>query len=137
MANTEMRVKQGGLKTCSFFSVVRGYNIITLVIAQYLASIFIFSPHKSLRFVLLDINLFLIVLASVCVVASGYIIPPFYAPDQDPITRPVKSKIDGYVSQNTKLTIYFLLNFIGVLLAYLVSWRAALFFAIYIFLIWL
>ena len=57
MSNTEITLKQVGLKTFSLFSVVRGYNIITLVIAQYLASIFIFSPHKSLRFVLLDINL--------------------------------------------------------------------------------
>ena len=124
------------LKLFSLFSVVRGYNILTLVIAQYLASIFIFSPQHSLKVVLLDINLFFIVLATICVIASGYIINNFYDKEKDQINRPVKSKIDSYVSQKTKLTIYFLLNFIGFSLGYLVSWRAALFFAIYIFLIW-
>lgn len=135
MSNTTT-LKQYGLKIFSLFSVIRGYNILALVIAQYLAALFIFSPDKSLRTVLLDANLFFIVLASVCVVASGYIINNFYDKEKDQINRPFKSKIDAYVSQNTKLTIYFLLNFIGVLLAYLVSWKASLFFAVYIFLIW-
>ena len=124
-------------KFLSLFSVVRGYNIITLVIAQYLTSIFIFSPNKSLRFVLLDSNLFFIVLATVCVVAAGYIINNFYDKEKDKINRPVKSKIDSLVSQKTKLSVYFMLNFIGAILAYIISWRAVLFFSGYIFLIWL
>lgn len=123
-------------KLFSLFSVVRGYNIVTLVIAQYLAAIFIFSPQNSISSVLFDVNLFLVILATVCVVASGYIINNFYDRETDQINRPVKAKIDSYTSQNTKLFIYFLLNFIGVLLAFLVSWKAAIFFSVYIFLIW-
>ncbi|MFZ2283457.1 MAG: hypothetical protein WAV86_06245, partial [Lutibacter sp.] len=42
------------IKLLSLFSVVRGYNIALIVIAQYLASIFIFSPEKELRHILLD-----------------------------------------------------------------------------------
>lgn len=123
-------------KLLSLFSVVRGYNIMTLSVAQYLASIFIFSPEKSLRHVLLDGKLFFIVLSSACVVAAGYIINNFYDKERDLINRPVKSSIDNLVSQNTQLNIYFLLNFIGVLLGFLVSWKAVLFFSGYIFLIW-
>lgn len=124
------------IKLLSLFSVVRGYNVLALVLAQYLASIFVFSPTKSLKYVLLDKNLFFIVLASVCVVASGYIINNFYDQEKDLINSPLKSKIDNYVSQKTRLSLYFTLNFIGVLLAFLVSWRAAFFFATYIFWIW-
>ena len=40
------------VKMLSLFSVVRGYNILLIVIAQYLASIFIFSPEK-----ITDINI--------------------------------------------------------------------------------
>lgn len=125
------------IKVLSLFSVVRGYNILLIVIAQYLASIFIFSPQKSLKYVLLDLNLYFIVLATTCVIASGYIINNFYDLDADRINRPIKHKIDTIVPQKTKLIIYFLLNFIGFLFAFLVSWRAALFFSVYIFLIWL
>lgn len=124
------------IKMLSLFSVVRGYNILLIVMAQYLASIFIFSPEKSLRYVLLDINLYFIVLSTICVIASGYIINNFYDSETDKINKPVKSKIDAIVSQKNKLRFYFLLNFIGVAIAFLVSWRAALFFSVYIFLIW-
>ncbi len=124
------------IKLLSLFSVVRGYNIALIVIAQYLASIFIFSPEKTLRHVLLDINLYFIVLSSICVIASGYIINNFYDFGADKINRPVKATIDSIVTQKTKLQIYFVLNFLGVIFAFLVSWRAALFFSVYIFLIW-
>ncbi len=124
------------IKVLSLFFVVRGYNILLIVIAQYLASIFIFSPEKSLRNVLLDINLYFIVLATICVIAAGYIINNFYDAETDKINRPVKSKIDAIVGQKIKLPIYFILNFLGVCFSLFVSWRAALFFSIYIFLIW-
>lgn len=124
------------MKLLSLFSVVRGYNIVLIVIAQYLASIFIFSPEKELRHVLLDINLYFIVLSTICVIASGYIINNFYDFEADKINRPLKATIDSIVAQKTKLQIYFVLNFLGVIFAFLVSWRAALFFSVYIFLIW-
>jgi len=124
------------IKVLSLFSVVRGYNIFLIVVAQYLASIFIFSPEKSLRYVLLDLDLYFIVLATICVIASGYIINNFYDTETDKINKPVKSKIDSIVDQKIKLPTYFVLNFLGVLFSFLVSWRAAMFFAVYIFLIW-
>ncbi|MDO9594495.1 MAG: geranylgeranylglycerol-phosphate geranylgeranyltransferase [Lutibacter sp.] len=124
------------IKLLSLFSVVRGYNIALIVIAQYLASIFIFSPEKELKHVMLDINLYFIVLSTICVIASGYIINNFYDFEADKINRPIKATIDSIVAQKTKLQLYFVLNFLGVLIAFLVSWRAALFFSVYIFLIW-
>lgn len=124
-------------KFLSLLSVVRGYNIAIIVLAQYLASIFIFSPNKSLRQVVLNLDLYFIVLATICVVAAGYIINNFYDAEKDKINRPQKTKIDSIVSQKTKLYIYFSLNLLGFIFGWLVSWRAALFFATYIFLIWL
>ncbi|MDT7832284.1 geranylgeranylglycerol-phosphate geranylgeranyltransferase [Flavobacteriaceae bacterium S356] len=124
-------------KLFSLLSVVRGYNIAILVAAQYLAAIFIFSPKKSARSVILDLHLFYIVFASVCVIAAGYIINNFYDVKVDRINRPIKAKIDSFIKQETKLSLYFFLNFIGFLTAYLVSYRAAIFFATYIFGIWL
>jgi len=121
----------------SLLSVVRGYNIVIIVLAQYLAAIFIFSPEKAIKEVLLDLHFYFIVLATVCVIAAGYIINNFYDSKKDKINKPIKSKIDSIVGQQIKLNIYFLLNFIGFIFAFLVSWRAALFFSVYIFLIWL
>ena len=123
-------------KFLSLLSVVRGYNIVIIILAQYLASIFIFSPEKSLKEVLFNLDLYFIVLSTTCVIAAGYIINNFYDSKKDKINKPIKSRIDSIVGQNTKLKIYFALNFIGVLFAFFVSWKAALFFSVYIFLIW-
>jgi len=119
------------------FSVVRGYNILIVVIAQYLTSVFIFAHHMPLHKVLFDINLFVLVLASSFTIAAGYIINNFYDSEKDLINRPQKSKLDRLVSQNTKLSFYFVLNFFAVVLASYVSFRAVIFFSIYIFGIWL
>ncbi len=123
-------------KLFSLLSVVRGYNILILVLAQYLASIFIFSPEKSVRHVVFDKHLLYLILATVCVVAAGYIINNFYDAKVDSINRPLKSGLDSYVKQETKLSLYFFLNFLGAGFGLMISWRAALFFSGYIFGIW-
>jgi 4-hydroxybenzoate polyprenyltransferase len=124
------------MKVFSLFSVVRGYNIPVIVLAQYLSAIFILAPKQRALSVLLDVNLFLIVLASSLTIASGYIINNFYDAQKDLINRPKKSMLDRLVSQQTKLHVYFALNILVTLLAFMVSWRAAVFFSGYIFLIW-
>ena len=124
------------MKILSLFSVVRGYNIPIIVLAQYLSSIFILAPERRALDVILDWRLFLIVFVSTLTIASGYIINNFYDSEKDLINRPNKSMLDRLVSQQTKLQVYFTLNFIATALAYIISWCAALFFAVYIFLIW-
>ena len=133
---SSFKIKKISFKFLSLISVIRGYNILILVFAQYLAAIFIFSSKKSLRETVLDIDLLYVVLATVCVVASGYIINNFYDVKVDRINRPLKSSIDNYVKQSTKLNLYFFLNFLGFLFGWFVSFRAAFFFAVYIFGIW-
>ena len=118
------------------FSVVRGYNIPIIALAQYLSAIFILAPEKGALEILLDFNLFIIVLASSLTIASGYIINNFYDSKKDLINRPIKSKLDRLVSQKTKLQVYFTLNFFVFLIAFFVSIRAVLFFSAYIFVIW-
>ena len=120
----------------SLFSVVRGYNILMITLAQYLASVYILAPNLPVRSVVLDLNLFVLVAASALVIASGYIINNFYDSEKDLINKPTKTKIDRIISQQTKLTTYFVLNFLAVLLASYVSFKAVLFFSAYIFGIW-
>lgn len=124
------------LKFFSMFSVVRGYNILVIVIAQYLASIYILAHDKPLHQVVFDLNLFALVVASAFTIAAGYIINNFYDSEKDLINRPNKSMLDRLVSQNTKLSFYFVLNFLAVVMASYVSFNAVLFFSIYIFGIW-
>jgi 4-hydroxybenzoate polyprenyltransferase len=125
------------MKIISLFSVIRGYNIPVIALAQYLSAIFILAPKGMPALnVIFDINIFLLVLASSIAIASGYIINNFYDSEKDLINRPNKSMLDRLVSQKTKLYVYFSLNFLAVFVGWLASWRIALFYACYIFLIW-
>lgn len=124
------------LKFFSLFSIVRGYNILIIVIAQYLTSVYILAPDLPLKKVLFDVNLLMLVLASSCAIAGGYIINNFYDSEKDIINRPHKTLLDRLVSQRTKLSAYFVFNFLSVIFASYVSFRAVAFFSIYIFMIW-
>jgi 4-hydroxybenzoate polyprenyltransferase len=117
--------------------VVRGYNILMIALAQYLASIYILSPNLPLHKVVFDLNLFFLVIASALVVASGYIINNFYDAEKDLINKPKKSMLDRLVSPRFKLTTYFILNFLAVFTASYVSFKTVFFFSAYIFGIWL
>jgi len=108
-----------------------------ITLAQYLASIYILAPDLPLREVVFDPNLFVLVLASALVISAGYIINSFYDSEKDLINRPQKSMLDRLVNQRTKLSAYFVFNFLAVLLASYVSFRAVLFFSAYVFGIWL
>jgi 4-hydroxybenzoate polyprenyltransferase len=78
----------------------------------------------------------MLVLASAAAIAGGYIINNFYDSEKDLFNRPQKSMLDRLVSQNTKLSFYFVLNFSAVIMASYVSFRAVVFFSSYIFGIW-
>ncbi|RLJ61535.1 4-hydroxybenzoate polyprenyltransferase [Lacinutrix venerupis] len=124
------------IKFFSLFSVVRGYNILIIVLAQYLTSVYIFAHDMPAKKVLLDVNLLMLVMASAAVIAAGYIINNFYDSEKDLINRPNKSMLDKLVSQNTKLSFYFVLNFSAIIMASYVSFNPVLFFSAYIFAIW-
>ena len=123
-------------KLFSLFSIVRGYNILIIIIAQYLTSIYILAPQLSIKEILFDLNLFMIVLASTTAIASGYIINNFYDSEKDLINRPNKSILDRLVGRRTKLNFYFILNFLSLVSALFFSYKAALFFFLFIFGIW-
>ena len=122
-------------KFLSIFSVVRIYNILIIVLAQYLTSIFILSDKK-LFDVIFDLNLFLLILCSSLSIASGYIINNFYDQKKDVINKPIKTKIDDVVKKSTKLYFYFILNFVVMFFASIISLRAVIFFSVYIFFLW-
>jgi len=118
------------------FVVVRGFNLAMIVVAQYITAIFIMAPSQSLSGVLLDRSLFALILASVAAIASGYIINNFYDSEKDSINRPQQVTVEKMVSQNTKLMLYFILNLLVIIAASYVSFRAVVFFSVYIFAIW-
>ena len=137
ISNSCLILKSTLFKFFSLFSVIRIYNILIIVTAQYLTSIFILSPNTDIIKIIFDPYLFLIILCSSIAIGSGYIINNFYDEEKDLINRPIKYNIDKAVKKNTKLKFYLFLNFVVIALAFLISYRAIIFFSLYIFFLWL
>ena len=119
-------------KLLSLFSVVRGYNIFFIVFAQLTSSIFIFSESKSYYSALVDSNIWLIILSSICSISAGYIINNIYDSDKDLINRPLKTILEKEISGRTKLNGYIFLNILTLFFAFLVSFKALIFFSLYV-----
>ena len=137
ISNSCLILKSTLFKFFSLFSVIRIYNILIIVTAQYLTSIFILSPNTDIIKIIFDPYLFLIILCSSIAIGSGYIINNFYDQEKDLINRPIKYNIDKAVKKNTKLKFYLFLNFVVIALAFVISYRAIIFFSLYIFFLWL
>ncbi|WP_322971354.1 geranylgeranylglycerol-phosphate geranylgeranyltransferase [Faecalibacter sp. LW9] len=131
-----MNVQKIIVQLFALFSVVRGYNLIILMLAQYLASLFIFAPHESHLSILTNHKINGIILVSVMCVAAGYIINNFYDLEKDLIKRPMQTYLQKQVSQGFKLTVYIILNASALLIAAAISWRVFVYFFIYQFLMW-
>lgn len=125
------------VKVISLFSTVRLYNIGLMALAQLLAAAFIMDPDSSIKEVVLDYKLWLLIVASALSIAGGYIINNFYDREKDLINRPQKTILENQVSRKTLWAVYFTVNGLSFVLGYLVSFKAGLFYALYIFLMWL
>ncbi|WP_082438498.1 MULTISPECIES: geranylgeranylglycerol-phosphate geranylgeranyltransferase [Nonlabens] len=125
------------VKVLSLFSSVRLYNIGLIAIAQLFATIFIIAPDTPVLEILSDYRLWLIIIASAAAIAGGYIINNFYDREKDLINRPQKTLLENQVKQSTLWTVYFTLNGAAFVMGMIVSWRAGLFYALYITAMWL
>lgn len=124
------------LKFIALLSLVRWYNVLLLVLAQYLAAFLVLRPASHWRQSVLDYRLHLIILASALVIAAGFIINSFYDREKDLINRPQQTIFERLVSQKTAFQVAFAFNLLAIVLAYAVSWRAALFYAGYAGSLW-
>jgi len=121
----------------SLFALVRVQNVFLLSIAFILTAKYIFAPDENFQQLLSHINFDILLVSTTLCIASGYIINSFYDYQKDLINRPEKTIIEQQVDLKKRLYLYFFLNFLAVMLAGFISWRAALFFSVYIFFIWL
>ncbi|MBC90612.1 MAG: ubiquinone biosynthesis protein UbiA [Flavobacteriaceae bacterium] len=120
-----------------FVSSTRLLNVIVLCITQYLVSIYILAPERSLISIVLDLNLFIIIFATAVSTLSGYIINNFYDFEKDKINRPKLFFLSNLISKEDQLKIYFFFNIITITVCMYLSIKAFAFYLFYIFMIWL
>lgn len=133
----KQHINNFGIQILALFASVRGYTLITIIVAQYLSARYIFAPNSNWRHILFDSKLLMLVLATSAAVAGGYLINNFYDAEKDQINRPHKYLLEHRVPASFQLFCYSVLNALTLILSALVSMRTLPFFLAYIFGIWL
>ena len=82
MSSSDTR-RRNILRILSLFSLVRGYNISILILAQYFTGHYIRIPQYGWFDLLFDFKFFALVSASALTTAAGYIINNFYDQEKE------------------------------------------------------
>lgn len=125
------------IKIIAMLSVVRWYNILLMVIALYLSSMYILNPKVAKIELLKDIPLHLNLFGIAALLMAGYIINAFYDFEKDMINQPEKTVFGTIISKSSCLNTYIFLLFIGFLFSAFSDWKVFVFNIGFSFGLWL
>lgn len=104
----------------NFLKLIRAGNLIFIALTMFLIKYGLFEPFE----VAITLNLFgfsMLVLAVVCVAASGYVINDIFDVPADLKNKPKRTIINNHISEKTAYRLFFILNIIGVGLGFYLS----------------
>lgn len=104
----------------NFLKLIRAGNLLFIALTMYLIKYALFEPF-GLAITLNLLGFSLLVLAVVCVAASGYIINDVYDQGADLKNKPNRSFINKSISEKNAYRLFFILNIIGVGLGFYLS----------------
>ena len=100
-----------------FFRLIRLPNLIFVVLTQVLFQFCIFHPIYKGNIPKGDtVQFILLVVASVCIAAAGYIINDYFDINIDRVNKPDKMVLGNQISRRWALAWHFILNVLGILL---------------------
>lgn len=107
-----------------FLNLIRWKNLLMIALVQILIKYALIEPFieiHSISVTLKPFGFFILVLATVCIAAGGYIINDIYDIDTDKVNKPNKIIINKHISEKDGYTYFMLLNVIGVGLGFYLS----------------
>ena len=109
------------LSFLAFLRLTRSYNLLIIILTQYLVYLFLLQDHLSLSEKLLNANFLIISLSTICIAAAGYIINDYHDVKIDMINKPGKVVIGEVFSRRMALVLYSSLCTVGIILGFLIS----------------
>jgi 4-hydroxybenzoate polyprenyltransferase len=110
----------------AFVKLIRWPNLLIIVLIQVMLRYFIISPvlaFSSIKPAMSTLDFFLLVLATVLISAAGYIINDIFDVDTDRINKPNKNVVGKKISFDLAKKIYYVLNFVAVVLGFYLAFR--------------
>jgi len=115
------------LRWLALLRLVRWYNVLLTLIAQYLCAIFVFAPQRTAWQHLADYRLHLIACCTALIISAGFIINSFYDRERDAINHPDRLNLQRLVSKEFALRMYLWLNLAALFVAALTSLNVVIF----------
>ncbi len=109
-----------------FLKLIRIQNLIIVAVTQYLMRFAIIYPIlKVYNFTLQlsEFNFFILVLSTCCLTAAGYVINDYFDTKTDTLNRPNRVVVGNQISRRSAMALHIVLNVIGVLGGFYVSYR--------------
>lgn len=107
-----------------FFKLIRWKNLIMIALVQYLVKYALLLPfYESYQVIttLSTLAFTLLVIATVCIAAGGYVINDIYDIETDLVNKPDRVIINKHISEKSALNLFIVLNIIGVGLGFYLS----------------
>lgn len=119
------------LRWLALLRLVRWYNILLTLLAQYLCALFVFAPNRTLWEQATDYRLHLIACCTTLIISAGFIINSFYDRERDAINHPDRLNLQRHISKEFALRMYLWLNLSALFIAALTSLNVVIFMVLF------
>lgn len=105
----------------NFLKLIRYQNLLMLALMQLVFHFVFFKNQPELELALSDIEFILLVAASVCIAAGGYVINNIMDQETDDFSKPENVIVGKHISEGMAYNIYVAFNIIGVGIGFYLS----------------
>ncbi len=106
----------------NFLNLIRWKNLALIAIAQILVKYALLDPNFGVQITLNEKGFALIVLATLCIAAAGYIINDIFDQETDAINKPNSVIVGKHISEKTANNLYIFLTVVGVSIGFYMSY---------------
>ena len=104
-----------------FFKLIRYQNLLMLALMQLVFHFVFFKNQPELELALSDVQFVLLVIASICIAAGGYVINNIMDQETDDFSKPENVIVGKHISEGMAYNIYVAFNIIGVGIGFYLS----------------
>ena len=105
----------------NFLKLIRFQNLLIIALVQAVFHFGFLKQQKGLLLALNTVEFIILITATLCIAASGYIINNIVDQETDSISKPDKVIVGKHISEKKAYNYYILLNTIGVMLGFFIA----------------
>lgn len=120
----------------AFFRIIRPLNLLIMAFAQLMTGYFLVEATPVGLPILEDVHLYLLMLSTVLVAASGYMINDYYDVKIDYINKPEEVVVGKHIKRRTVMFLHSILNLMGIGIGLLLGLKVGFIIFIAAFLLW-